>query len=275
MTTTSSVGERTIEVRTRAGRVSTSVLVAGEGPPLVYLHGPFGLVEPQFIEALAARRTVYVPPHPGFEGTSGIEEFDNTAYELIMHLDELLDALGLHDPVDVVGHSFGASIASDLAAMYPARVRRLVLIAPLGVWRDESPQPDLFGLTPGSLGRTLFHDTTTPAAQTMLRPPEDREEAYDWNRKRRRSLIGAAKFLWPLPDQGFTRRAYRVRADTLLVWGEQDAVVPPEPYMGAYAELIAGARTATVADAGHMVVVEKPAETARLVLAHIEEGGAA
>jgi pimeloyl-ACP methyl ester carboxylesterase len=260
----------TITVQTRQGRVSTPVERVGSGEPLLYLHGPFGLVERPLIDMLAAKHTVYIPAHPGFEGTEGLETFANTHFDLILHYDEVLDALGLPGPIDVVGHSFGGSIAADLAAILPHRVRRLVLISPLGVWLDERPQPDLFGLTPGALGRTIFHDPTTDAARGMLTPPEDREEARNWNRARRRNLIGAVKFMWPLPDQGFSGRAYRLRAPTLLVWGEHDEVVAAPEYVRAYRELIPEATAEVCADAGHMVVVEQPDAVGRAVLAHLE-----
>ena len=156
-----------------------------------------------------------------------------------------------------------------MAAFFPARVRRLALISPLGVWLEDAPQPDLFGLTPGTLARTIFADVESDAAKAMFTPPEDREEARLWNRARRRGMIGAAKYLWPLPDKGFRRRAYRVQAPTLLVWGAEDRVVPPANYNAAYREALAHASSEIIADAGHMVVTEQPQAVAKAVLSHL------
>ena len=148
-------------------------------------------------------------------------------------------------------------------------MRRLALISALGLWIEEAPQPDLFGLTPGTLARAIFADIESPAARRMFTPPPDREEARLWNRARRRGLIGAAKYLWPLPDKGFARRAYRVRAPSLLLWGTEDAVVPPDPYVDAYRALLPDATAQLIPGAGHMVVEEQPAEAARAVLSHL------
>ena len=256
-------------VETFDGQVSVPLRVLGAGPPLVYLHGPFGLVEDGLLGALAQGATVYAPSPPGFEGSSGAELVHESVTEITLHHDDLLSALGFDGPVDVVGHSFGAFLAEEIAAFFPSRVRRLALISPLGVWLEDSPQPDLFGLTPGTLARTIFADVESAAARRMFTPPEDREEARLWNRTRRRGMIGAAKYLWPLPDKGFSRRAYRVRAPTLLVWGAEDSVVPPEPYVAAYRELLADATAELIPGAGHMVVEEQPGEVARAVLSHL------
>lgn len=254
-----------VTVTARQGRCSTTVEILGSGEPLFYLHGPFGFVEREFVEELARDFQVYVPAHPGFEGTTGFEALDATVFDLVLYYDEVMDALGLPAPVSVAGHSLGAFIAAELAAVYPARVRRLALISPLGVWRDDSPQPDLFGLTPRTLAAALFHDPAGPLARGMLYPPEEREAAGRWHRARRRNAIGGAKYLWPLPDKGFRHRAYRVQAPTVLLWGANDKVVPPEPYLNTYEDLIASTTSAVCAEAGHMVVLEQPGEAARAV----------
>ena len=268
MSTSDPAGEL-LTVRTRQGRVSTAVERVGEGEPLLYLHGPFGCVERPFVRALAAQRTVYVPAHPGFEGMEGLDAIDANVFDLVLHYDELIEALALPVPVDVAGHSFGASIAAELAAIFPHRVRRLALLAPIGVWCDDRPQPDLFGLTPGALGRAVFDDPTSPEARAMLTAPADREEARAWNRIRRRNLIGVVKFLWPLPDWGFRQRAHRLRAPTLLAWGAHDQVVPPDAYLAAYRTLIPHAEATLIDGAGHMLPLEQPRPAARAVLTHL------
>ena len=259
----------TLSVRTFDGACTVPVRVFGEGPPLLYLYGPFGLNEHAFVDALAQQARVYVPTHPGFDGSEGADQLEATVFDIVLHHDELLNGLGLTEPLDVVGHSYGGFLAEELAAVFPARVRRLVLISPLGLWLDDCPQPDLFGLTPGTLARTLFGDAESAPAKELFTMPTEREQARLWNRARRRNTVGAAKYLWPLPDKGFRRRAHRVQAPTLLLWGAQDQVIPPDPYMEAYRGLIRGATAEVEPDAGHMVVLERPAEAAAKVLAHL------
>ncbi len=64
-------------------------------------------------------------------GYSDRPRVDYTPELFVDQLLELLDHLGVHEPVDVLGHSLGASVAARLAVSAPGRVRRLVLAAPL------------------------------------------------------------------------------------------------------------------------------------------------
>jgi pimeloyl-ACP methyl ester carboxylesterase len=72
------------------------------------------------------------------------------------------------------------------------------------------------------------------------------------------------KFLWPIPDKGLKKRIHRIRVPTLLVWGKEDRIVPPV-YAEEFARRIAGARVATVDQAGHAPQAEQPEAVARLV----------
>jgi pimeloyl-ACP methyl ester carboxylesterase len=258
-------------VRTRHDRISTAVEVFGVGPPLVYLHGPFGFVEKDLVQHLAEHFTVYVPAHPGFEGTSGTDELGSTVFDLVLHYDDVLQELGLPQPMSLVGHSYGAFIAAEMAAFSPERVGRLALISPLGLWLDESPQPDLFGLTPRTLAANLFRDPAGPAATALFRPPEDRAAAAEWNRRRRASAVGVVKYLWPIPDKGLRTRTYRIKAPTALIWGEDDRVVPVEPYLPGFRALLSQTTATVCPDAGHMVVLEQPGAVAAAVLEHVRE----
>jgi pimeloyl-ACP methyl ester carboxylesterase len=62
--------------------------------------------------------------------------------------------------------------------------------------------------------------------------------------------------LFPVPDRGLTQRLYRIRARTLLIWGENDRVIPPA-YGEAFRRDISGAELVLVPQAGHMVILEQ------------------
>ena len=96
-------------VRTFDGSVEVPVRIVGDGPPLLYLHGTFGLVEDEFIDALAESATVYAPSPPGFEGSEGAEFVYESVTEITLHHDDLLTALGLEGPIDIVGIRSGRS----------------------------------------------------------------------------------------------------------------------------------------------------------------------
>jgi pimeloyl-ACP methyl ester carboxylesterase len=78
------------------------------------------------------------------------------------------------------------------------------------------------------------------------------------------ALTTVAKFVWPLPDRGLSRRLPRIKAQTLVIAGADDRFVPAA-YVEAFGRHIAGARTAVVPDAAHMVPYEQPAAVLSLV----------
>ena len=86
-------------------KIETEVAIFGSGPPLVFLHGSWGLRNDQeFLELLARTHTVYAPKHPGTsEGDSeAVHQIDDW-WDLIVYHGELFDRLELKSPV-LVGH---------------------------------------------------------------------------------------------------------------------------------------------------------------------------
>ena len=67
----------------------------------------------------------------------------------------------------------------------------------------------------------------------------------------------AGKFLFPIPERGLKDRIHRIKARTVLVWGDSDRIYPA-PYAHAFKDAIPGAELVIVAEAGHMVPIEKP-----------------
>ena len=121
----------------------------GSGEPLVFLHGAYGLTWDPFLEKLAESFTVYAPEHPGTTPgePDGIQALHDL-WDLVLYHYELFDVLGLAAP-RLVGYSFGGMVAAEVAATAPERVSKLALIAPLGLWRDDAPIPELHGAPGG------------------------------------------------------------------------------------------------------------------------------
>lgn len=102
----------------------------GEGRPVVLLHGGSGSWNHwvRNIAALvAAGRQVWIPDLPGF-GESARPPGGGDADALPQPVEQALQTLLGDAPVDLVGFSFGAMVAGFIAAHFPARVRRLVLV---------------------------------------------------------------------------------------------------------------------------------------------------
>ena len=109
--------------------------VAGEGSPLLFLHG-WGLGYRSYRRSLQHLATqgarVIAPALPGFGGNPGLpaEELSFAGYAT--WVERFLDAAGVDDPVAVVGHSFGGGVGIRFAHQYPDRVRSLVLVNSVG-----------------------------------------------------------------------------------------------------------------------------------------------
>jgi pimeloyl-ACP methyl ester carboxylesterase len=246
------------------GKVRIRVSAQGSGPALVFLHGPWGLTWEPFLDALARDFTVYAPQHPGTspEAPEDVYHLDGL-WDLVLCYDELLTALGLREAV-LVGHSFGGMLACELAAACPQRVRRQVLIAPLGFWRDADPVVNWMMLEPEVMRARLFRDPTGEAARRMFGPAEPPAAAAAARVRLTWAMGATGKFIWPLPDKGLKKRVHRVTAPTLLLWGKDDRLVPPV-YADEFARRIPGARLQTVEGAGHAPHLEQPEAMARTV----------
>src|SRR5262249_32610533 len=126
-----------------ARRTSRAKLIILGRPKIVWLHGPHGVRKNDpVIAELAKRPSVIAPVAPGFNNVDELDEVRDV-HDLALHYDDVFEALGL-DGISLVGHSFGAMIAAEVAAHVPKRVDRLVLISPFGLWRDDYPVADLF-----------------------------------------------------------------------------------------------------------------------------------
>jgi pimeloyl-ACP methyl ester carboxylesterase len=254
--------ERSLE--TRRG-VKTRVLEVGEGRPLLYLHGAGGLFpEEPLLEQLAATRRVLAPEWPGY-GTCSGEDLLEDMLDFSLHAWDVLEALGLEEPPDVVGHSMGGMIAAEMACLAPRSLRRLVLLAPAGIWLDAHPIPDLFAMLPFQMARSLFHDPKRGEAFFTRGVDFSNLEALkDFLVGNARRLGMAGKILFPIPNRRLSKRLYRQTAPTLLVWGASDAFIPPL-YAERWLELLPEARLEQISEAGHMLPYEQPDAVAKAV----------
>ncbi|MES3028888.1 MAG: alpha/beta fold hydrolase [Pseudomonadota bacterium] len=228
----------------------------GTGPDLVYLHGAGGVTaEDPFLAALAAKHHVYAPLIPGY-GDSEEAPTIRDMLDFTLHTWDVVEALGLKDPI-LVGHSMGGMIAAEMAAVAPNDVSRLALICPAGLWDDDHPIADIFSLLPFEMPQILFHDAVAGAAMmTAGRNVEDPNFLQTYLVNNARQLGMAGRILFPIPERGLVERLYRIKAKTVIVWGDSDRLVPPF-YAHGFKKGIAGAELVSIPEAGHMVIVEK------------------
>lgn len=245
---------RTIETK-RGARCR--VLEAGSGTPVVFLHSAGGLLaDNPFLDQLASRYHVFAPELPGYGESTG-EDLLEDMLDFTLHGWDVVSALGLKRP-HLVGHSMGGMMAAEMAAVAPSDLDRLVLVGAAGLWMDEHPIPDVFAMLPHEIAAALFLDPAKGA--TLLTGGadlSDMEALKEFYLASQRRLAMAGKILFPIPNRRLSKRLYRLRAETLLVWGAGDKLIVPA-YTRQWQNLVPSARIEMIAGAGHMLPYEQP-----------------
>lgn len=232
----------------------TVVTQAGQGTPFVYLHSTLGesVRWLPFLETWSKHFRVLAPMHPGFGQSGGFDQID-TIEDMAFHYLEMFDALGL-DEVILGGVSLGGWIAAEFAIRWPERVKRLWLCNAPGLWVDEEPLPDLFRSSAdrNALRALLFHDPTGPMATTVISEQSDEQTmlfAYQ-------AMTVLARLVWERPyDPKLAGRLHRIQCPTLLLWSENDRLVPVS-YGKAYQRHIKDAQFQLIKNCGHMPMFE-------------------
>jgi pimeloyl-ACP methyl ester carboxylesterase len=171
----------------------------------------------------------------------------------------MLAELGVERPV-LLGLGFGGWVAAEMATMAPRDLDRLVLVGAMGV---KPPQGDILDqalLSHIDYARAGFHDQGAFEAVYGAVPTTD--QLVEWDLCREMNF----RIAWKpyMYSQTLPHLLGGVRAPALVVWGEEDRVVP----RGAgevYASRLPDARLEVVPACGHCVEMERPAELARLV----------
>jgi len=246
-----------MELKTIAApRVPVRYFEGGKGEPLVFLHGAGGvLADDPFLAALTQKYPVYAPLTPGYGDSEECGEIRDML-DFTLHTWDVVDALGLKNPI-LVGHSMGGMIAAEMAAIAPHDVSRLALICPAGLWLETNPVPDMFSLMPYEYPALLFHDvkkgTELLTAGMALDNPEWLKGFLVTNA---RQMGMAGRILFPIPERGLSSRLYRIKAKTILIWGDDDRLIAPA-YAQAFRKGISGSELVMIPEAGHMVTLEK------------------
>jgi pimeloyl-ACP methyl ester carboxylesterase len=111
-------------------------------------------------------------------------------------------------------------------------------------------------MTPEQLVTTLYKHLDSPAVQAALQMPSDPKQVAVATADLVWALGATGKFVWPIPDKGLKKRLHRVKAPTMIVWGEDDALISPV-YAEEFAARIANSRIEIIKDCGHVPQVER------------------
>lgn len=227
----------------------------GAGRTVGVLGGLLGFASwSPFLGALAQRHHVVVPSLPGHPGGGDFRQLDDIADFVTATLD-LLDAADL-EGADLVGLGPGATLAAECAAFSRTAVGKLALLAPFGLFDVREPVSDFWARRANEQAAT-FSAQPEAFARAVLAAPLGSDET-EHRIRQVRALEAAARLLWPTGDRGLSKRLHRIRSETLLLWGERDAIVPP-----SYAKLFAsgisgGTQTRILPGAGHAAEFDAP-----------------
>ena len=235
----------------------------GSGPLLGFFAGFGGLPRwIPFLDRLAERRTVVVPSLPGFPGGDRGHSVLDNHLDWLLATRHLLDAAGL-DGADLAGGSVGASLAAEMATVWPWSVKRLALVAPFGLFDEQDPPQDPWAQKPDVLAELL---TADPETWKGLKAMPEGADSVEWPVEQTRAAEAAARIFWPLGDTRLARRPPLIQAPNLLLWGEEDRLMPLS-CARRFAERLGGPNeTRVIPGAAHLAELDQPDEVAHAVL---------
>jgi pimeloyl-ACP methyl ester carboxylesterase len=248
---------------------------SGQGPQVLLLHGLFAQKEQwhAVMCALAAQGFDAIAPDlPGFGQSTG---FQVTAYDLGEQADRLrrfAHAVGLKE-FDLAANSMGGTIAAIYAERYPQDLHRLAFIGPpLGVveWGPRVRQAIEDGINPfipvdadqfDLEMKLLFAD-----------PPAIAPEVRDASIKGYVELNRSYQQVWDIVNLYDTALDQPLPVDipVFILWGEGDGIYPVDGAPKLQARL-PGSKLITLPRAGHLPMLERPAETAARLIAFLRE----
>jgi pimeloyl-ACP methyl ester carboxylesterase len=230
--------------------VKTVVYSAGHGEPVVFFHGGGTVDGFDFAEPWTSKYRVIAPYHPGF-GESGDDPTLSSLHDYVMHYLELFDILKL-DRFNLVGLSMGGEIAARFASEHGHRIKKLVLIAPAGIIDPQHPMVDLLAVP----GDQVLGFLVSNMDVLLKRLPEN--PGLDFMGDRYREATTFARIYWEHPgDPKFMRFLHRIKVPTMIVWGDEDKVIPVA-HTDMWKKFIPAAEIKIYKGAGHLVHLEKP-----------------
>jgi pimeloyl-ACP methyl ester carboxylesterase len=277
--------------RTRLGGADVAYVDIGparstDAKPVVFVHGLSGQWQNwlENIPRTALDRRVVAVDLPGF-GVSGPVPGEVTIPGYGRIVEELCERLEL-GAVALVGNSMGGFITAETAIQFPARVERLVLVSAAGISSvDERAAPIL---TLGRIGAASMAAGVPYGRRIAARPgvrhfvlglvarhpsllaPDLAYEGFI----RGSATSGFNPALRAVLGYDFRHRLPEIACPTLIVWGEQDAVIPVRDAQ-VFERLIPDSRKVVMRDTGHVSMAERPEAFNELLVDFLAETGSA
>lgn len=216
-------------------------LEAGNGTPLVCIHGGGGLRLSVTHDLLAAKHRVVAFEMPGF-GSSPENTRSQSTEDLARCMNEAIAKLGI-GRFNLMGTSFGSKVALWMAVLNPEHVEAIVLMSPAAIREREGPVPTR--VTPQEAARLMYAHPERHAAA----PPPPTLVA--------KNAALTSRLLGPPRDPPFEARLKELKHEVLVLFGTEDKVTPAE---GAYLfrEALTNCHIMLVYDAAHAIDADRP-----------------
>lgn len=249
----------------RIGERFVSFVDEGEGNPVVLIHGipTWGYLWHRVVPVLARQHRVLVPDLLGFGYSDKGDTFDRSIARQAEMIDAWMGQVGI-EQADIVAHDIGGGVALRLATLFPKRVRRLCLMNV--VCYDSWPVELMLQLGHPSAYRKASASTVVAGLKAALKqgfatsPPDEVRDgllAPYTTEVGKLSLVRNAAALNTNLTTEITPLLPRVRAHTLILWGEDDQFQRVE-YGERLAWDIPDARLVRIPDARHFVMWDQP-----------------
>jgi pimeloyl-ACP methyl ester carboxylesterase len=238
----------------------------GTGPQIVYLHSGNGELGdfPFARELVDHGYSVIAPEFPGF-GKSDIDPTMISIEDGVFRTNRVLRALGVDRAAALCGSSFGGWLAAELLVWWHDLADSLVLVDAAGLHLPEHPAIDIFFYPPEQTMQAANpHGVDYMAALAPAIGEAMDEVAIMTHFIKAQAAVARVGWSPYLHDPKLPARLQTVSQPTLVIWGEEDGLIPPE-HGRKYADLLPNATLTTIPYTGHLPALEKPRETAALV----------
>lgn len=235
--------------------------VAGEGLPLVFIHG-WGLGQHAYKRALKRLVhlgcKVYAPALPGFGGSPSLPGDQFTIEGYGAWVAGFLDAVGIDEPVFLVGHSFGGAVSIQFASDHLERVRTLVLVNSVGGSAWSQPGPG--GVVKSMAQRPLwdwgihFPSDILPIPHLTRVLPVILEDALPNLLRNPRAMWRAGQLARSADLTDELEDLRRRQLPVVVLWGDQDRIIPRPSFdalcaaIGSQGEVVSGNHSWLLAD---------------------------
>ncbi len=226
--------------------------------PVILLHGLGGCSDKwkSVIDILSASYRVIAPDIIGY-GQSDKPVVNYTPTYMVSFVKKFITAIDIENP-HIVGASLGGQVAVQFAARYKQYMSKLVLVSPAGIMKRSTPALDQYimaALYPRessvSHALQLMEGSERPPSKTLI-------QLFMTNMKRPNAKMAFMSSLLCFKNSNtIHRHLKKVTTPTLLVWGDDDPIIPVS-YAGKFTSVLPNCTFTTIPNCGHTPYVQYP-----------------